>query len=691
MRFTALASCLVLIASLVVHNGISVSAEATLEHFLNTGHADVVSDVAISFDGTHLVTGGYDSIAILWETKSGKKIREFRGHKGRIFSIAMSDDGKSFVTGSYDQTAILWDAATGKQLQTFKHADWVWNVAMSPDGKLVVTGAGDGRATLWDAETGKRIRTIVKVAGGSPEVAISADNKCIVTSHGKTIALWDSMTGKQLHTFDADDDVWDIAISSDGKNVLTSLLHRDRAVLWDAVTGKAVRHYDTGGRDITSIRLSRDDKRILIGTTGETAFLCDIDTGKRIQTFASGTRGDPRVQCVALNGNGSAVITVVDGQRTAVLWDVNSGKPLHSFGKTASTCWDLSLSADGNYLATAVGNSASIWDTATARRVQHLLGHDGEVYSVALSADGKLAVTGSADRTAILWDAGSGQMLKSFVAHDDSVKSVGISNDGKHVVTSSDGDGTAILWDAVTGKKLRTFQGKIEPDDASNRFSTVGLSPDGRYLVTGAYDSTVTLWNAATGKKLLEYPDHHSQEIDSIAFSRDGKRVVSGSWANVNVWETATGKQLHNVARFAGFTSVAIHGDLLLAGTEENTIQIWDTTSSKLLRTLRGHTEMIWGTALSNDGKFAWTTSGDATTRLWRVSDGKELLRLISFEQADDWLAITPDGFFDGSEDAWNLVTYREPSSGKLIDGHSVRQRFQLKGRLMEHLKAEDR
>ncbi len=666
---------------------VAVCAEQQLEHFLNTGHSSVISDVAISSDGAYLVTVGYDSKAILWKTESGKKIREFSGHEGRIFSVAMADDGKSFVTGSYDQTAILWDAATGKQLQKFKHSDWVWNVTISPDGKLVATGAEDGRAILWNAATGKKIRTIVRVEGGSPEVAISANNNRIVTMIGTTLATWDATTGKKLRDFEAEDDVWDIAISSDGKHVLGSLLLSDRAVLWDAVTGKVVRRYDTGGEDIRSIRLSRDNRRMLIGTANDKASLWDISTAKRIQTFAGDSPYNSDMRCVALSADGTTVVTVTDGQRTSTQWDVKTGKPLRTFGMIASTDRDLTLSDDGKYLAIGTGNSASIWDTATARRVQHLLGHEQEVYRVALSANGKLAVTGSADQTAILWDVGTGKKLKSFVAHDDSVNSVGISNDGKLVMTSSSGDGTAILWDAETGKKFRMFQGKIKPDDASNRFSAAGLSPDGRFLVTGAYDSTVTFWDANTGKKLAENSDHHSQKINSIAFSRDGKRVVTSSWANLNVWETAKGKQLYNVRQLVGFTCVAINGNLLLAGTEDNTTQIREASSGKHLRTLRGHTDPIWGTAISNDGKFAWTASGDGTTRLWRLRDSNELLRLTSFDQADDWLAITPDGYFDGSDEAWTLISYRESSSGKLIDGQSMRKLFHRKGDLMEQVK----
>jgi WD40 repeat protein len=259
---------------------------------------------------------------------------------------------------------------------------------------------------------------------------------------------------------------------------------------------------------------------------------------------------------------------------------------------------------------------------------------------------------------------------------------VGISSDGKTVMTSSSGDGTAIFWDAATGEKRRTFQGKIKPDDASNRFSTAGLSPDGRYLVTGAFDSTVTFWDAQTGKKIVEDSDHHSQEINSIAFSRDGKRVVTSSWANVNVWETSNGKQLNHFSQLIGFTRVAINGNLILAGTEDNTTQIRDASTGKHLRTLGGHTDP----AISNDGQFAWTTSDDGTTRLWRVRDGQELLRMISFEESDDWLAITPDGHFDGSDEVWKIINYREASSGKLIDAKSVQKMFHHHGSLMDRV-----
>src|SRR5262249_44554025 len=73
-------------------------------------------------------------------------------------------------------------------------------------------------------------------------------------------------------------------------------------------------------------------------------------------------------------------------------------------------------------------------------------GHAREVYSVALSADGKQVVTGSADTTAILWEAATGKKLQTFQGHTQSVVSVALSTDGKHMLTGSY-DKTAILWE----------------------------------------------------------------------------------------------------------------------------------------------------------------------------------------------------------------------------------------------------
>src|SRR5262249_1472860 len=109
-----------------------------------------------SGDGKRVVTGSFDSTAILWDAASGKRLQTFTGHTNAVMSVALSGDGKRVVTGSQDKTAVLWDAVSGKKLQTFQgHTALVMGVALSGDGKHLWTASYDGTTRLWDPATGK--------------------------------------------------------------------------------------------------------------------------------------------------------------------------------------------------------------------------------------------------------------------------------------------------------------------------------------------------------------------------------------------------------------------------------------------------------------------------------------------------------------------------------------------------------
>ena len=94
--------------------------------------------------------------------------------------------------------------------------------------------------------------------------------------------------------------------------------------------------------------------------------------------------------------------------------------------------------------------------------------------------------------------------------------------------------------------------------------------------------------------------------------------------------------------------------------------------------------------ALSRDGKHVWTTAlNDCTTRLWDPATGKERCRLYSLDAGKDWLVVTPDGCFDGSEGAWKFVTYRVPGTLKLLDDDATRKQFHRPGLLAKIWKGE--
>lgn len=109
--------------------------------------------VDLSLDGSRLVVSGNRyGTAELWDAIGWKRIRIFRGHTHRVTSVALSPDGSNVLTSSWDLTVKLWDTKMGQEVCTFSGEEWryVGPVAFSPDGGKVLTGSGDGVARIWD-------------------------------------------------------------------------------------------------------------------------------------------------------------------------------------------------------------------------------------------------------------------------------------------------------------------------------------------------------------------------------------------------------------------------------------------------------------------------------------------------------------------------------------------------------------
>ena len=168
-----------------------------------------------------------------------------------------------------------------------------------------------------------------------------------------------------------------------------------------------------------------------------------------------------------------------------------------------------------------------VWDAATGQEILSLKGHTAAVTSVAFSPDGKRIVSGSRDKTVKVWDAATGQELLSLKGHTGEVSSVAFSPDGKRIVSGSE-DQTVKVWDAATGQEAPLPQGPHQTGSTAWRSAR-----DGKRIVSGSWDKTVKVWDAATGQELLSLKGHTGL-VSSVAFSPDGKRIVSAEVRSTN-------------------------------------------------------------------------------------------------------------------------------------------------------------
>jgi WD40 repeat protein len=261
------------------------------------------------------------------------------------------------------------------------------------------------------------------------------------------------------------------------------------------------------------------------------------------------------------------------------------------------------------------------WEWYYLKRLCHtdlltLEGHTDAVHGVAYSPDGTRLASGSSDGTVRVWDAITGrEALPPLRGHTGEIMAVAYSPDGKTLASAGD-DRTVRLWDARTGQLIHILR--------SQSFA-VAFSPDGRRLVTGN-GSVVRVWDVTTGHEVPFSPlTDHTAPIASVAYSPDGRRFASACLGSiVRVWDATTGKVIlifdhHVFAATSGATAVAFSTDgrRLATGSLEGLITVWDVATGRVLRRLTGHTSGVTSVAFSPDGTRLAASSLGGVIKVW--------------------------------------------------------------------------
>lgn len=204
------------------------------------------------------------------------------------------------------------------------------------------------------------------------------------------------------------------------------------------------------------------------------------------------------------------------------------------------------------------------------------------------------------------------------------------------------------------------------------------FSPDGTQLagqVSGKIwrATDVKLWEASTGKELAVLKGH-SGGIWQLAFSPNGKRLVSNDNYETKVWDLQDKKELRSL-KMPAFTRTLTFlddGKQIVTGHDDGRVILWVTETARRVRTLQGHTDWVTDLDLSSDGKLLASASIDMTAKIWDLETGKAVQTLSGHTWYLNRLALGPQ--------AKRLVTSSDDTTAKIWDVETGKALFTLRG-----------
>ncbi len=239
------------------------------------------------------------------------------------------------------------------------------------------------------------------------------------------------------------------------------------------------------------------------------------------------------------------------------------------------------------------------------------------------------------------------------------------------------------LWNLNAASEPRSLSGQTRSFMGSNA-SAFAFNHDGSLFASAPGGPTFKINEVATGREIFKNTLPRSFQVDSLAWSADGRLLASsqpetrsgvnftsfesidsytGMFNNtIKLWDASTGRELRTMTGHnANIVATAFSPDstMLASGSDDATVKLWETSTGREIMTLNGHMLSVNALAFSPDGKLLVSGSDDGSARLWDVSRGESLATLVTLNGGADWLVVTSDGLFDGTPGAWEQILWR--------------------------------
>jgi WD40 repeat protein/uncharacterized caspase-like protein len=565
------------------------------------------------------------------------------GHSERIVSAQFNRDGKLALTVSTDGTAKLWETESGKLLRDFKSAGdasivLVTAAWFTPGGKKVVIEYEGIDKRFYDIASGQLSDQILELDSKdfayTDNTGFSPDRKKVLLIATQSGRLWvmDIETMKPVFILTTPKSIITSYLFSNDERKLVTLSSDNSFRIWDAATGKALTMAKTFPENVSLIGFSWDDKKIVFKTENNSVLIIDALTGKTLSEIISsdGQNASPEIPASILAPGGKICINLFnyhnfyDEIRQVQYWDSlvvcdrRTGKTIYSLNDLLIPSTSDFISPDGNkFLVLKKDSSVSMIDAATGKQLFVIAGDKEPVNIMGFYPDGKRFITVSGANPVRTWDAQTGQLISSLGNQPAIIYDARFSADSRKLIIGYE-DKIARIWDLVQSKPNIELRGRAVS------------------LLGAQFDSS--------GQKII------------IQTTRN-KLIFDLESGNLSVIDT-TAKELaginwHSNARGHG----EMIGDSLIFTWIADIISLENIKINRSYDFWNEEKEINNAVFLSHDNKKILATSANNTIKLYDIENSKPILRFAVIDSLD-YLVTDSSNRYDGTEEARKLLYF---------------------------------